>query len=307
MLNEEITLQINISPGDIKYAELVIPELIKKHSKIREKLLIVDCNRPQKTKLVNPDIKFPIKVFKERVKRLLEIVEIFKQANFFTNIIILDSTQQDLYNKLAKKYLRNLYNCTHSAGATANMSYWAGFEFVKTRFILHYDGDMLLYQNKDYDWAVEGIEILKKNDDIISVVPPLAPTTHQLEKMNKSGTLFSTDNWFSTRIFLIDKTKFDRELPLIKKGIYLELILRKYLKRAFPRDPEIILFKSLGYKKYKRAKLKTDQAWTLHPTDKPDTFIKNLPKIISEINHNSFPKEQIDQEDIIIDKWVEWI
>ena len=69
----EVTLQVNISPGDLAYAEQTIPFLLANHPDIKNRLLIVDCCRPQKTKLLDPDTKFPLEVFNQRVEQLIKM------------------------------------------------------------------------------------------------------------------------------------------------------------------------------------------------------------------------------------------
>jgi hypothetical protein len=52
----DVTLQINLSPGDIAYAELTLPALVQAHrANVDEVLAIVDRCRPQKTKIVDPE------------------------------------------------------------------------------------------------------------------------------------------------------------------------------------------------------------------------------------------------------------
>jgi len=63
---QDINLQINTSPGDISYAAITIPEIVKKHTDISLRLLVVDCCRPQSTKLVDADKKFPKDIFDEK-------------------------------------------------------------------------------------------------------------------------------------------------------------------------------------------------------------------------------------------------
>ncbi|MCB9283013.1 MAG: hypothetical protein H6563_02980 [Lewinellaceae bacterium] len=51
-----VTLQISLSPGDIRYAHLTVPHLLRMHPYLEKRMLVVDC-RPQKTKIFDPDKK----------------------------------------------------------------------------------------------------------------------------------------------------------------------------------------------------------------------------------------------------------
>ena len=306
-----ITLQINVSPGDVRYADLTVPAIVKQHQNIEKRLLIVDCCRPQKTKLVNPDVRYPKLIFDENVKKIVAIAEKLLKDGIVTSVYYL-KPEDPLINQLAKKYLRNFYNCTHSAGGTANMSYWAGIELVTTKYVLHYDGDMLLYQAPGYNWVTEAKQLMDQDENAVISVPRLCPpikdnlnipSFHEGRKFIEKPTHWLND-WFSTRQFLLDKTKFDKYLPLPRGSVALQLLARKYGKRAFPIDPEILMFKSLGPRNAKRLVLKNESAWLLHPTDKGPDFIAILPKLISTIAQGKFPSSQVGFEDLKLNDWV---
>ncbi len=84
-----VTLQINLSPGDISYARLTIPALVLSHrSHVDETLAIVDCCRPQKTKIVDSDRRFPLEKFNQRVEKICEIAESLKEKGVLTALSI---------------------------------------------------------------------------------------------------------------------------------------------------------------------------------------------------------------------------
>ncbi len=310
---DEVTLQINTSPGDVNYAALTIPAIVANHLDLKKRLLIVDCCRPQKTKLVDPDKKFPQHIFDEKVKKIVKISEDLLKDNVVTDVYYLFQNDP-LFKKLAKKYLNNLYDCTHAAGGTANMSYWAGIELTTTKYVLHYDGDIILYQKKGYSWVEEAKNLMEMEDTAIMAVPRLSPPIPNLDLPSyHEGRKFISqekywlNDWFSTRHFLLNKDKLDKFLPLVRGKVKVELLLRKYGKRAFPIDPEVLLFKSLSPRGAKRLMLKNENAWITHPTDKPERYITILKDIISKVNSNKVPKGQIGYENIDLEAWIDFI
>lgn len=308
---EDVTLQINLSPGDINYAHLTVPALVKKHLEIKKKLLIVDCCRPQKTKLVNPDIKFPIDVFEGKVEKIISIAEQLKYDNVISDIYYL-KPNDSLYRTLSKKYLNGIYDCTHSGGGTANMSYWAAIDLPDTRYVVHYDGDVLLYQKEGYSWVKEAMKYFDINQDVITVLPRYAPPDTKLKNMipshqegmdNENFEEFWLNDFFSTRNFLIDKERFFKCIPLMKGKILFETLLRKYTRRTFPRDPEIVLFKRLQELQKKRLILKSNSAWILHPNDKPKEYLELLPQILRSIDLGECPDGQRGYPNIDLSEW----
>lgn len=309
---EDITLQINLSPGDVNYAELTVPDLVRKHADIKTRLLVVDCCRPQKTKLIDPDQRHPLEVFNLKVDKIVEISENLLRKGLVSKVYYL-RPNDPLFKHISRKYLGNLYDCTHSAGGTANMGYWAGIELPETRYVLHYDGDMLLYQEPGFRWTDEAIRHLAADEHYLSAVPRLCPPVLDQDfllpslhegRPNTSFEHYWYTDFFSTRIFLLDKHRLANYLPLPRGGLRLELLLRKYGKRAFPMDPEIVLFRSLGSHGCKRLLLKNDKAWVTHPVDKSGDYLAILPKVIDQINTGLFPEKQRGYEDMQLDAWI---
>ena len=311
----DITLQINLSPGDINYAHLTVPALVEKHSAIKKRLLVVDCCRPQKTKLVDPDKKFPEQEFYKRVERIIEIANTFKRDGLFEDIYFLKK-DDPLINELSKKYLRGIYATTHSAGATANMSYWAGIELVKTKYILHYDGDLLFYQKPGYFWVEDALKYLKENEKVVTAIPRISPPvndqTFDLPSLhedleNFSASKYWLNDFLSTRHFLMDKDKLKDYFPLLRGKFLLEIFIRKYGRRAFPRDPEIVLFKAISSRGGKRMILKNPDAWIIHPDKKNQVFLDILPQMMEVVSKGMCPEKQKGYININVEAWADYL
>jgi len=309
-MNDNITLQINLSAGDINYAIHTVPALVEQHRDIEKRLLIVDCCRPQRTKLVDPEIKFPQEKFQKKVQTIIDISKELLEKRVVTDVYYLWPDDK-LINTLSEKYLCGLYKTTHSAGATGNMSYWAALEIPDTRYVLHYDGDILLYQKTGYSWVNEAIECMNKYPQAVMTVPRLcppvggasAPSLHEGRPYKSFDDHWEND-WFSTRHFLCDKYILRQYLPLVRGKLMFELLLRKYGRRAFPLDPEIVLFKSLSPRKAKRIILKNNNAWIMHPVDKSAEFVNVLPRIIPLIQQGIYPPAQAGYEDMKLSSWL---
>jgi hypothetical protein len=317
MLNN-ITLQINLSPGDIHYAHLTIPQLVNSHqANVNEVVAIVDCCRPQKTKIVDPDIRFPLTEFQEKVKKITAIAEELKSKGYIDRIIYLH-TDNELQKIIRKKYLANLVKETHDYGGCALMSYFSAFEVSKTKYLLHYDADMLIYQAPNYDWAKEAQYLMEKHPQAVASTPRISPpfSTHtNLEdapSLHEGRPLTSVEggwknDWFSTRCFLMDLEKLTNYLPLIQGKLLLETLAVKYSNRGYPRSPEIMLFKRLGQSGGWRLNLKTQSAWLLHPVSKPPILIELLPQIIDAVSKGIVPESQRGYADVKIAEWQKFL
>jgi hypothetical protein len=195
------------------------------------------------------------------------------------------------------------------------MGYWAAMEIPTTKYILHYDGDMLLHQQKGYSWAAEAMGYLADNADSVFAVPRVCPvltgnavelpSLHEGRPFEPFGKHWKSD-WFSTRHFLFDKQKLSRFLPLVRGKLMLELLVRKYAKRAFPLDPEIMLHRSLAPRGVKKIILKNSAAWAIHPANKSRAFLDILPQMAAAVTAGKVPEAQRGYEDINLEAWINY-
>lgn len=309
-----VTLQINLSPGDTKYASITVPALAKSHrDHVDEILAIVDCCKPQKTKIVNPEQRFPEPLFSQRVEKIRAITEDLKRQGYVDRIVDL-TPGNSLQAIIARKYLGNWVNETHDYGGCALMSYLAAFEVSHTRYLLHYDADMLLYQSLNYDWSVEARYLMEKAPKAVAASPRISPPFSQEKQLPDAPSLHEgrpltsveggwRNDWFSTRCYLIDQEKLSTYLPLIQGNILGETLVRKYLKRGYPRSPEIMLFQRIGRAGGWRLNLKSENAWLLHPATKPSRYLELLPQIKDSVLEGKVPVEQRGFADIKLSKW----
>lgn len=314
----DITLQINLSPGDIAYARITVPSLVEAHrASVDEKLAIVDCCRPQRTKIVDPDRRFPEPEFSQRVEQICAIAEELKDKGYLDRIVYLHPSDP-LLPILSRKYLRNLVHETHDYGACALMAYLAGLEVPTTRYVLHYDADMLLYQASDYDWSVEARYLMDKEPKAVAASPRISPPFGEENDVPDAPSLHEgrllipveggwRNDWFSTRCYLIDRDKLAGYLPLLQGRTLLEVLLIKYLNRGYPRSPEIMLFRRVGGSGGWRLNLKSEQAWLLHPATKPPRYIELLPQIQNEIRQSRIPVEQRGYANINLSAWEDFL
>jgi hypothetical protein len=275
-------------------------------------LAVVDCCRPQRTKIVDPDSRFPGQEFLRRTDRIRAIADSMLREGHFDEVVYL-LPGNELFPHLAQKYLRNVVRETHDYAGCALMSYLAGIELTRTQFVLHYDADMLLYQAPGYDWAQEAIALMTGEDSIVAATPRICPprddAAETAQSLGLGGlTLEPTnggwrDPWFSTRCFLLDRTKLDAFLPLMKGRLLLETLVVKYLRRGYPRSPEIMLHRRIGGGGGSRLQLATKRAWLLHPLSKPPKYLELLPAIHEAVLGGEHPAEQAGNPEIDIPAW----
>jgi hypothetical protein len=315
MNSPEICLQINLCPGDVEYAEQTVPHLVNSHrNHVQHRLAIVDVNKPQNTRANLRE--YPEPQFSDNVNRILEITESLCAAGYFDEVLIIDENQNELKKSLSKKFTGDLIpaDTSHDYHGAAYAAYLAAMHVPEQRFILHYDSDILLYQEPGFDWAQVALSHWQSNSDIIAACPrisppgftPDAPSKHEGRPhvATEGGWL---NDWFSTRCFLMDQKRLAHYLPLTHGPYFWELLFYRMIKRRYPPGPELLLFNSAGRQGAKKLNLSTDKAWLLHPASKPAEFLQLLPAILQHVRYGRCPDTQQGQADIDLAAWSSFI
>src|SRR5438128_2604592 len=132
----ELTLQINLSGGDVSYAGVTVPRLVAAHRpNVREVVGVIDCCRPQRTSIVEPETKFPLAEFGQRVERICAVAEALKSNGVFDRIVYIHEGDARIA-QLLRKYLGRLIGDTHDCWGNGVVSYLYGFDECKTEYLL---------------------------------------------------------------------------------------------------------------------------------------------------------------------------
>ncbi|WP_353932995.1 hypothetical protein WJM97_10595 [Okeanomitos corallinicola TIOX110] len=194
-------------------------------------------------------------------------------------------------------------------------------ESAKSDYMLHYDSDMLLHQQPNYSWIDEGIKLLQKHPEVMAVRPLTGPPTedgsiYQTKPYERDPEGFFKFKFFGSRVYLIDRQRFDKLLPLnvlwrsynneILNNLptKIKTILNNTTGKGNLDSWEIMVSDKLEKTSYVRAVLDSPLAWTLHPKDRSPKFIKELPEIIAKIESGSYPPEQAGHYDLLSKYWL---
>lgn len=308
----DTTLQINLSAGDSAYAALTVPPLLAAHREVAERLLIVDLCKPQRTKIVDPEVRFPEPEYSRRREAVVGLAEGWLQSGEVDRVVYL-RPGDPLMPLLSRTYLRSWVQETHDFGGCALMAYLAAFEVCRTPWLVHYDADMLLHQAEGFDWALRAREILRDDRTIVAAIPrPSPPPIRGLDAPSENERLAMREHaegwlsgWFSTRCFAIDLDSLRRCLPLLQGRALWETIAVRLLRRGYPRSPEILLFRRMAAAGLSRLTLSDRRAWLVHPASKGAAFVAALPRLLAAIANGDCPDAQRGQQDLLLDAWTD--
>ena len=308
------SLWILIARTDLPFMMHTIPHLVKTcNYPFEEKVLVIDTAPLSGEKLNRAGIG-SLEELRNSAKKLLdaEIVDRVVDINYDP------AYRKKLYQKHFGFPLRQ----THNYKGYPILGTIFTIEECQSDYMLHFDSDMLMYQNPDYNWIAEAIELMEKHPQLMSLRPLTGPPTqdgqlYQTKEYQKNEDDFYQFKFFSSRAYLIKRQTFEQLIPLpiiwrpYKNKLMekLPLNLQTRLNYLFEKGKldswEIMVSQQLDNTHYFRGVLSNTKAWTLHPKDRSPKFIEALPEIINKIEAGIYPPEQAGHYDLISSLFIE--
>lgn len=233
------------------------------------------------------------------------------------NVDFSEIYQKNVYVKYLGKFVRQ----THNFRGAPVLGYIFLLEQANSDYLVHFDTDMLLYQDPDYNWIEDGIKKLRQYPEIVCVTPLSGPPAkegllQQKVPYKRDSRGFYRLEQFTSRKFLIDVKRFEKLLPLRiswkvrRRHRNLPYLLQKFAHLFTPGKKldrwEIMVSNRLKATPYFRIDLDTPLAWALHSSYTHDrTFVQNLPYLIEKIEAGWYPPEQAGHYDLRLQPWLE--
>jgi len=224
-----VTLQINVCAGDLEYCGLTVPRLVETHRRdVAEVVVVADCCRPQGTPYVHRASRFPSREFESKVARLRLVVSAWRREGLVDRVEYVEAVPRAL-RKLNGKYCGTPTAWSHDHLGHALSAYFAGWDCARTRYLLHLDADVLLYQASGFSWVRAAIERIEADPRTIAASPRIAPPLDDNGRMvniDSPGSGWAPtwaldpapggwrSSWTSTRCHLMDLERLKGLLPL---------------------------------------------------------------------------------------------
>lgn len=186
----------------------------------------------------------------------------------------------------------------------------SGIEACTTQYLLHFDCDILLHHQPGYNWIDEGVRLLRRRGDIMSVAPHPGPPALNGMVYQRATVKWRRDdgflafNSFTTRRYLIDTERFQEFLPVrLTHCPWKKRIRRWFRGQGTANTWERHMKTALAESRFCRADLDTPHAWTLHCKPRGKLFEDALPQIIARIERGEFPERQAGHYNLKLDLW----
>lgn len=228
----------------------------------------------------------------------------------------------DRRKALYKKHLgSSRIQLTHNYKGYPILGTIFSLEAVPGDYVLHFDSDMLMHQQADYNWIEAAIELFQRCPEIIAI-RPLAGPPHPDGPQQESNFVHRSEGFyefktFGSRAYLLDRKRFEEFLPL-------PVLWRPYRQQFIDPMPnmvknwlnaiggkgklgswEIMFTNRIQASSYVRANLDNPKAWTLHPIARGPEYIQALPQIIEKIEAGWYPAEQAGYYDLKLSPWLD--
>jgi len=315
-MSNTCSLSIMVARTDLPFMEHTIPHIVRScHFPFLKRVLVVDTAPLSGDKVNRPGIG--------TMDELRQMCSQFIDRGFIDETIDMDYSSGYRQRIYQKHFGTARLQPTHNHKGYPILGSIQALEEVPGDYVLHFDSDMLLHQQPDFNWIQKGIELLQKRDDVMFVRPLSGPPGEENSFFQNHP--YSTDSdgfygfkFFGSRVFLMDRKKFEKLLPLpILWHKYRNAWMRKLpvwllteINRSFGKGHldswEVMISRNLEATSFVRATLTDPQAWTIHPIDRGPEFIKNLPRLIELIENGEYPPEQAGHYDFDLEAWLRW-
>lgn len=313
MVSKSCSLWILVARTDLPFLRQTLPHLVRMSQfPFCEKVLAVDTAPLSGDKLLRPGIG--------TLEQLKECCNEFLEAGIIDRIVDINYSKS-YQDQVYRKHFGCPIQPTHNYKGYPILGTIFHIEEAQGDYFLHYDSDMLLYQEPGYNWIEEGIKMMEENPEIVAIRPLTGPPKGDGEmyqqypyQYNPKG--FYTFKFFSSRVYLINKKRFDQLLPLpilwrSYKNTFLNslpLVAKNWMNVTTQKGKldswEVMVSNQLERTEYIRAVLESPKAWTLHPKDRSPEFLQALPQIIQKIESGSYPPEQAGHYDLLLQYWL---
>ena len=312
MSQPSCSLWIFVARTDISFLPYTLPHLMRMSNfPFEERVLAVDTAPLTGDKISRPGIGTQ--------EELRAIAQTFLDEGVVDRVVDINY-DSDYCDRLYRKHFGRPLAPTHNYKGYPILGSIFTIEECRSDYMVHFDSDMMLYQEPNYSWITEGIATMQRHPQVMAVRPLAGPPTddgslYQSREYERHPDGFYQFNFFGSRVYLIDCQRFEQLCPfpiiwrsfrnswINKLPISLQTLYGNLTGKGKLESWEILVSGKVEQTDYTRATLDNPLAWTLHPKDRSPAFIEALPQIIENIEAGDHPEQQAGHYDLIPELW----
>lgn len=300
-MKNKVSLQINLSPGDFPHVRYLLKHQLEVLSKQVDEVILTIESQPAKGRFGEGWETYQALLDKFIAEEIVHQYDV--------RIVPVD------YSAPAKRAVAEYFFGKSTIPdkdfrGGPFYAYFFGLYTAANDLVFHLDSDMFLGGGSQ-TWVKEAVQFLNPDDCL--TVSPLPGPPHPEDKLTcqagaeKIAPYTYRFSGMSTRIFMLDKSKFKQhKLILEKPGIRNQV---KSMIEGNPNAdlPEHLLSSFMLKNNYKRVDfLGTGKGlWSLHPPYRTASFYDGLPKLIARVKSGDMPAAQYGFYDMT-DELCDW-
>lgn len=307
------SLWILVARTDVQFMMHTIPHLVRMSSfPFKEKVLAIDTAPLSGEKTLRPHVG-TLQQVRDNCEKLLHqgIIDRVVDINY----------DPHYHQQIYLKHFGALMHQTHNFKGYPVLGSIFAIEEAKSDYILHFDSDMMVYQQPNFSWIKEGIETIEQHPELVSMRPLAGPPQpdgdfYQSADYEKGEGNYYRFKFFGSRVYLVNYKRFEQLLPLPiiwmpyrrkfvdKLPTNLKTWFNYFAHKGKLHSWEVLVTKKLEQTPYYRGMLSNSHAWTLHPNIRSQEFFEALPSIIERIEKGDYPEKQAGYYDLDLPLWI---
>jgi hypothetical protein len=315
-----VTLQINITPGDLRHVRRILPhQLTVLAGQVNEILFTLDTRQSRAFRAATEGYTDRLSELRQLLHR---VCADFPQAR----IVEVDYSPTKIA-EVGEAFLASNVVPLKACDGSAFYAYLFGIFSARFDHVFHIDSDML-FGGASQSWVTEAVEILGAHSDILACFPFPGPPKPDLTAPSRRLTSLWSDvtfkqrcvpsslqvaaysyNEVTTRAYILNRKRFiegDVTIPLILPR------LRRRLKSFFLNTPPYLLLEDCLTVLMNLAGLRSVSflgsapgLWSLHPRWRSEALYAQLGELIDRVENDNIPEDQLGDFDMN-DSMIDW-
>ncbi|MGK7894812.1 MAG: hypothetical protein AB4372_14645, partial [Xenococcus sp. (in: cyanobacteria)] len=163
------SLWMFVARTDVSFMMHTIPHLVKMNNfPFEEKVLVIDTAPLTGEKVNRPGVG--------TMQELRECTQQLLKANIVDRIVDINY-DPNYRHQVYRKHFGTSLRCPHTYNGYPIFGTIFKTNECKSDYMLHFDSDMLLHQQPDYDWIKDGIELMQEFPEMMFIRPLTGPPT----------------------------------------------------------------------------------------------------------------------------------
>lgn len=301
-MKNKVSLQINLAPGDYPHVRYILKhQLAILSTQVDEIILTVDT-RPSKGRFAEG--------WEENKELLNQFLSTEIESGYNIKIVPVDYTAATK-QKVADYFFGKNDMPDKDFRGGPFYAYFFGIYTAVNDLVFHLDSDMFL-GGENGEWVAEAARFFE-TDPACFVMAPLPGPPNSLDTLTAQQVVnkIAPYTWqlagMSTRIFMIDKSRFKTDKLILTKPPIRGQVKAIIEGNANADLPEHLISAYINSHNLKRIDFlgSGKGLWSLHPPYRTKAFYDGLPQLIKRITSNDLPEKQQGFYDVI-DEVCDW-